>query len=257
MHYDGSTGLLASPARLIIQQAGGEQTVLPLGTAPVTVGRGGDNTIVLHDDQVSRRHLEIVPGADGRYYLRDLGSANGVVVNGQPTRSAPLQPGDRIQVGETFLTFVFDTSVPTAPPTATVGTGYAPQLPYAPPPPVYTPPYTPQQPLTIPPFVRGMEGMTANQLQAELSRGGRFVIFQYCISALVITFKRNSGIYFIRAGGGAAGKSIKFTLLSLFLGWWGIPWGPIYTVQSLVTNFGGGKDVTPQVMAALNTNGSR
>ncbi|WP_256364380.1 hypothetical protein [Nostoc piscinale] len=39
--------------------------------------------------------------------------------------------------------------------------------------------------------------------------------------------------------------------MSLFLGWWGIPWGIIYTIQSVVTNLQGGKDVTPQVMSAL------
>jgi len=44
---------------------------------------------------------------------------------------------------------------------------------------------------------------------------------------------------------------LGFTLLSLVLGWWGIPWGPIYTVQSLWVNAQGGRDVTREVAAAL------
>ena len=37
-----------------------------------------------------------------------------------------------------------------------------------------------------------------------------------------------------------------FTLLTLVLGWWGIPWGPIYTIGSIYTNFNGGKDVVSE-----------
>ncbi|MEO1375795.1 MAG: hypothetical protein AAFW70_16065, partial [Cyanobacteria bacterium J06635_10] len=58
----------------------------------------------------------------------------------------------------------------------------------------------------------GLESMTAN--------GGKFVVFLYCFSLVVITFKRSSNIYFIKAGEGTLKKSIKFTLISLFLGWW-------------------------------------
>jgi hypothetical protein len=68
---------------------------------------------------------------------------------------------------------------------------------------------------------------------------------------VVITFKRPTDIYFIRPGENAVVKGLPFTLLSLVAGWWGIPWGPIYTVQSFITNFKGGKDVTQSVVASL------
>jgi len=100
--------------------------------------------------------------------------------------------------------------------------------------------------------IRGTEGMSADQLDFELQRGGRFVVFQYVISVILLTFKRSSDIYFIRAGENAINKSITYTLLTLVAGWWGIPWGPIFTVQALVNNFGGGKNVTKQVVATLN-----
>ena len=93
--------------------------------------------------------------------------------------------------------------------------------------------------------------MTGSDLQSEINRGGAFVVYQYCISVLVLTFRRSSSIYFIRGGQSKVAKGIPFVLISLFFGWWGIPWGPIYTIGSLRTNFRGGKDVTQEVLQSL------
>lgn len=100
--------------------------------------------------------------------------------------------------------------------------------------------------------IRGIEGLSVSQLNFEIQRGGRFVFFQYVISVILVTFRRSSDIYFVRSGESTVSKSIGFTLLSLVAGWWGIPWGPIYTVQALITNCKGGKDVTKDVIAAMN-----
>ncbi|MBI5954526.1 MAG: hypothetical protein HY865_22955 [Chloroflexi bacterium] len=98
----------------------------------------------------------------------------------------------------------------------------------------------------------GLDGIqTQGQLQQELASGGRFVIYQYCISILIMTFKRGSNIYLVRAGEDRVLKGLGFSLLSFCLGWWGIPWGPIYTVQALWNNFQGGKDVTTEVLASM------
>jgi hypothetical protein len=99
--------------------------------------------------------------------------------------------------------------------------------------------------------INGLENMSGSDLRTELNQGAKFVIYQYCISVLIMTFKRPSNIYFIRAGESGVTNGLSFTLLSLLLGWWGIPWGPIYTIQSLVTNFQGGKDVTQEVLASM------
>lgn len=97
----------------------------------------------------------------------------------------------------------------------------------------------------------GLEDIkSGGQLQAEIQQGGKFVMYQYCISILVITFKRFSNIYFISHDQNPVVKGLPFTLLSLVLGWWGIPWGPIYTIQSLWVNLRGGKDVTQEVLAS-------
>jgi hypothetical protein len=99
--------------------------------------------------------------------------------------------------------------------------------------------------------IRGIEGMKHGELDFELQRGAKFVLFQYCISVIPITFRRSSDIYFIPQGKNAVVEGLPFTLLSLVAGWWGIPWGPIYTIQSIYNNSRGGKDVTQAVVNSL------
>src|SRR5437867_4392049 len=99
--------------------------------------------------------------------------------------------------------------------------------------------------------IQGIEGMKHGELEFELQRGAKFVLFQYCVSVIVLTFRRPSDIYFVRQGENAVVKGLPFTLLSLVAGWWGIPWGPIYTIQSIYNNSRGGKDVTQAVVNSL------
>lgn len=105
--------------------------------------------------------------------------------------------------------------------------------------------------------VRGIEDLEQGELEFELGRGGKFVHFQYCISMVILTFRRPSDIYFIRHGENAVVKGLPFTLLSLVAGWWGIPWGPIYTIQSIYSNSCGGKDVTQAVVNSLRASALR
>lgn len=98
----------------------------------------------------------------------------------------------------------------------------------------------------------GLEDIqSSGHLQQELQQGGKFVMYQYCVSLLIITFRRSSNIYLIRHEDNAVVKGLPFTLLSLVLGWWGIPWGPIFTIQSIWVNFSGGKDVTQEVLTSI------
>jgi len=99
--------------------------------------------------------------------------------------------------------------------------------------------------------IQGIEGMSPDRLQFELQRGAKLVVYQYAISILVMSFRRSSDIYFIPAGESAVKKGLPWSLISLVAGWWGIPWGPIFTIQSLVTNLKGGKDVTAELSARL------
>jgi pSer/pThr/pTyr-binding forkhead associated (FHA) protein len=60
--------------------------------------------VVVSDPNVSRRHAELRLGDDG-WSVADLGSTNGVRVNGRRVDQSALRPGDRITIGVTELTF--------------------------------------------------------------------------------------------------------------------------------------------------------
>ena len=95
----------------------------------------------------------------------------------------------------------------------------------------------------------GTDQLTTEQVHNELSKGGKFVVYQYAVSLVVVSFRRSSDIYFVTADRPFTGARLGYSLLSLLAGWWGIPWGPIFTIQSLWTNLSGGRDVTAQVVA--------
>jgi hypothetical protein len=99
--------------------------------------------------------------------------------------------------------------------------------------------------------INGLEGRSIDQLEVELKRGGKFVVYLWVFSILFYTWKRPSAIYYIPPGGDRITPGLPFSAVSFFLGWWGIPWGIFYTAESLYENFTGGKDVTPEVRAAL------
>jgi hypothetical protein len=97
-------------------------------------------------------------------------------------------------------------------------------------------------------MIQGIEGMSEAEILVEVRKGGRFVIYMWCVSIIVMTFRRGTDVYFIKAGASGFRHSLPYTLLTLLLGWWGIPWGPIYSIQCLYQNLSGGKDVTDQIV---------
>lgn len=128
------------------------------------------------------------------------------------------------------------------------------------------PPLPPNLPPPIPPslpaadrrgiifegrVVPGTENLTATDIAEEVLAGGRFVFFQYCISVILMTFRRPTEMVFLKQGEDAGKHALGWSLLTLFAGWWGFPWGPIYTIGALVTNMSGGKDVTREILAGL------
>ncbi|MBP6661129.1 MAG: hypothetical protein KA174_10620 [Chitinophagales bacterium] len=102
--------------------------------------------------------------------------------------------------------------------------------------------------------IKNIEGLTVDDINKELDRGAKFIYFSYTISILVMTFRRSSSIYFVSGGESHWSYSWKYTLISLLFGWWGIPWGFIYTPMSIISNISGGKDVTQSVLGHFNAN---
>mgnify|MGYP003439566351 FL=1 len=99
--------------------------------------------------------------------------------------------------------------------------------------------------------IKNIGGLSAENLQEEVKQGGRFVYYAFTISGIVLTFKRTSGVYLLKKDESAVAKGMGFTLLSFLFGWWGFPFGPKYTLESIRTNMKGGKDVTDEVMATV------
>lgn len=69
-----------------------------------TLGRRESNTIVLDDRMASSHHAEIVKDLNG-YTVRDLGSTNGILVNGAPSTESALSHGARLRVGNSRFVF--------------------------------------------------------------------------------------------------------------------------------------------------------
>jgi hypothetical protein len=99
--------------------------------------------------------------------------------------------------------------------------------------------------------LRGLKGRTLSDLDAELQAGSRFVLFEYCLSFLFVTLRRPSAVLLLGPRELGLAQGLPYTLLSLLLGWWGLPWGLVYTPVALFTNLSGGRDVTAEVWAFL------
>jgi hypothetical protein len=80
-----------------------------VGPGGAVIGRSRDCDIVIDDANVSRHHAEVRPGPNG-WTVADLGSTNGVRVNGRPAGSTPqpLSDGDRVELGTLQVTFEID-----------------------------------------------------------------------------------------------------------------------------------------------------
>jgi len=83
---------------------GGKRVVVP-ADQPVVIGRAaGPGSIELSDGSVSAQHARL-DYRDGKWWLTDLGSANGTFRNGERIGQAPLQEGDKIAVGSVQMSF--------------------------------------------------------------------------------------------------------------------------------------------------------
>ena len=93
--------------------------IYPLKVGLNTMGRSGDNDVVVEDLYVSRRHAAILVHHDRSFVLHDTASKNGTYLNGAripgPT---PLKPGDEIRICNRQFVFLTQNSPPGAAPIA-------------------------------------------------------------------------------------------------------------------------------------------
>src|ERR1043165_5100121 len=93
--------LFLKPTQLTLTLPDGGRQAVPLLAEVMRIGRGAENNDIPLPNElksISRRHLEIRREAGG-YVLRDLGSGNGVYVNGQKVDTVLLNDGDEIRIG--------------------------------------------------------------------------------------------------------------------------------------------------------------
>ena len=92
----------SAPRRIVVLQApdAGPTIGTAIALQPrTTIGRAGDNVIVVGDPVVSAHHAAIALRGDG-WWVEDLGSTNGTFINDRPLAGpAPVASGDEIQVG--------------------------------------------------------------------------------------------------------------------------------------------------------------
>jgi len=86
----------------------------------------------------------------------------------------------------------------------------------------------------------------------EIRNGRRFVVYQYAVSLIAVSFLRPSKLEEIGPDQSRFVRGLKYSLISLVAGWWGIPAGPIFTIASIVRNCRGGIDLTATVIEVLN-----
>ncbi len=105
---------------LEVVHPGGARTWHRLGDAPVTVGRGFANDLILDDPYVDARHARIGLDESGTPLIEDLGSVNGLIADhARLSGRVPLRPGAEIRVGRTMLRFR-DSDEPVSPAIADV-----------------------------------------------------------------------------------------------------------------------------------------
>ncbi len=68
------------------------------------IGRGEKATLPLDSEEVSRRHARLTRH-EGEYTIEDMGSRNGIVLNGLKVHAAVLRDGDQLQLGDVVLAY--------------------------------------------------------------------------------------------------------------------------------------------------------
>ncbi len=89
------------PVFRLVSASGDQSFEIPAGRS-LLVGRGVASDIAIYDPTISRRHAELLAGADA-VEVRDLGSSNGTCINGSRVATGRLRPDDSITFGKVLF----------------------------------------------------------------------------------------------------------------------------------------------------------
>lgn len=98
-----SNGRRRGATRLIITEGPLAGSMVPLTPTSITIGRDQNCTLVLNDSYASSHHARVFP-KDGAWWLEDLGSTNGTMMDGRPVHGAVELPMNiPVRIGQTTL----------------------------------------------------------------------------------------------------------------------------------------------------------
>jgi sigma-B regulation protein RsbU (phosphoserine phosphatase) len=94
--------------RLIIRYADDRTSEVQITDPEIVIGRDQNCDVPLEDTLTSRRHARLYRDDRGRYWLQDLASKNGTLLNGKKIATARIRSGDEIGIGTCLLTLSID-----------------------------------------------------------------------------------------------------------------------------------------------------
>lgn len=101
---------MADPTQgfVVVRDESSEVLRVPLQGSRMVIGRADHVPVCLPEQTVSREHAEMFSDPFGRWWIRDLGSRNGTIVNGKRTEEHLIEPGDTIQIEQFTITLNLD-----------------------------------------------------------------------------------------------------------------------------------------------------
>ena len=94
-------------AAIVVLSGGVAGSEHPLEQACISLGRGPGSDLTFDDESMSRVHAAL-EFADGGFRIRDLGSTNGLLLNGGEVEVGDLKNGDRFQLGRHLFQFLLE-----------------------------------------------------------------------------------------------------------------------------------------------------
>ena len=94
-------------AAIVILSGGASGSEYALDQSRISLGRGPGVDLAFDDSAMSREHAIVEFYGEG-FRIRDLGSTNGVIVNGSPVQVCKLKHGDRFDLGDHRFQYVIE-----------------------------------------------------------------------------------------------------------------------------------------------------
>jgi hypothetical protein len=97
----------------------------------------------------------------------------------------------------------------------------------------------------------GSRSLFPEEVRSRVQSGARLVRFEFCVSFLFATVRRQSPLYLTGSWQDRYLRGLAYSLVALFLGPWGVPWGLIWTLWAIWVNLTGGVDETEETLEKL------